>query len=67
MAVDSITLNREEIVKRIDDGSRRRLNLPVEAFIRAYRDGRLDDPCSVSDLLMLANLLDDTDPLFVKL
>jgi hypothetical protein len=33
-------------------------------FIRAYRDGTLDEPGELADLLALAYLLPDEDPLF---
>jgi hypothetical protein len=33
-------------------------------MLRAYRAGRLDDPGRVADLLVLADLLPDDDPLF---
>jgi hypothetical protein len=35
----------------------------AELFAR-YRDGSLDEPCDVADLLALADLLPADDPLF---
>jgi len=43
----------------------RRLEMAPQQMVDAYRDGSLEDPGDVSDLIALAFLLSDDDPLFV--
>ena len=67
-AMDTVPVlewTRDDILKRLDDGAWRRLHLSAEEMLRAYRAGRLDDPGRVADLLVLADLLPNDDPLFV--
>ena len=59
-----IELTRDEIIERIERGARRRLRTSAKDLVRRYRTGKLQDPGSVADLLALANLLPDDDPLF---
>jgi hypothetical protein len=59
-----IELNRDEIVQRIEQGARRRLRMSASELVQAYRSGRLKDPGAVADLLALASLLAESDPLF---
>lgn len=61
---DVLELTREEIIARIEEGARRRLGMSAGDLVRKYRRGQLDEPGAVADLLALANLLPDTDPLF---
>ena len=56
-------LSRDEIIERIERGAQRRLNTSARDLVRRYRTGKLQDPGSVADLLALANLLPDNDPL----
>ncbi len=60
-----LELTRDEIIERIEKGAQRRLGISAKELIRKYRDGKLQDPGSVADLLALANLLPDDDPLVV--
>lgn len=60
-----LELTRDQILTRIEHGAKRRLNLGVQDFIKQYRAGRLEDPAAVADLVALAALLNDDDPLFV--
>jgi hypothetical protein len=60
-----LQLNRDEIVTRIERAATDRLKLSARDLIRAYRAGELQDPGAVADLLALAALLKDDDPLFV--
>jgi hypothetical protein len=62
-----LRLSRNEIVARLQDGAQRRLHISAEELVRLYRDGRLTDAGRVADLLMLAHLLHQRDPLFVAL
>ncbi len=65
MELDAVLeLSRDEIIKRIERGAQRRLHTSAKDLVRRYRTGKLQDPGSVADLLALANLLPDDDPLF---
>ena len=59
-----LELNRDDILKRLNCGAQLRLHMSAEEMLRAYRAGRLDDPGRVADLLVLADLLRDDDPVF---
>lgn len=60
-----LELTRDQILTRIELGSKQRLKLGAEDFVKSYRAGRLQDPAAVADLVALAALLNDDDPLFV--
>ena len=55
-------LSRKEIVNSLEAGARRRLGMTAQAMLCAYREGRLEDPGVVADLLVLADLLGPDDP-----
>lgn len=62
-----LELNRGQIISRIERGAKQRgLLYSAEDLIRAYRQGQLEDPSAVADLVGLASLLADDDPLFVR-
>jgi hypothetical protein len=61
-----LELTREEIIQRIEKGAQRRLHMSAGDMLRNYRAGRLEDPGAVADLIALANLLPDNDPLFAN-
>jgi len=56
-------LTREEIVDLIDKHARTRRGISGEDLLRSWRDGNLDAPGEVADLLALAELLPEDDPL----
>lgn len=60
-----VELGRDEILTRLETGAQRRRGLSAKELVRRYRAGELEDPCEVADLLALADLLRDDDPLFV--
>ena len=61
---DSIVeLTREELVERLEQEALRRRGMSARDLLLAYRRGRLDDPGEVADLLALASLLPEDDPL----
>jgi hypothetical protein len=60
-----VELTRAQILERLETGSWRRRNMPARELLRQYRAGQLEDPCDVIDLLALADLLREDDPLFV--
>lgn len=59
-----LELSRDEIVARIEQAARTRLRMSAADLLRAYRNGTLDDPGTVADILVLADLLPEDDPLF---
>jgi hypothetical protein len=62
-----LELTRSEIITRIERGAKHRgLPYSAEDLMDAYRGGRLDDPSGVADLVGLASLLPDDDPLFIR-
>jgi len=63
---DPLRLSREQIVKILESGAQKRLQISAREMIDAYREGRLEDAGSVLDLLMLASLLPDEDEFFVS-
>ena len=63
-AASFVELTRDQIIERIERGARRRMRLSAKELIHAYRHGQLQDSGKVVDLLSLANLLDEEDPLF---
>jgi hypothetical protein len=66
METPLLDLNRDQIVTRIERGTKQRLCIGVQDFVTLYRAGRLPDPGKVADLVALAALLPDTDPFFLK-
>lgn len=66
METPLLDLNRDQIVTRMERGAKQRLNMGVQDFVTQYRAGRLPDPGRVADLVALAALLHDTDPLFIQ-
>ncbi len=60
----TVTMTRDEIIAELDRESQRRLSMPAKNLFRLYREGELDDPGSVADLLILADLLPEDDALF---
>lgn len=64
-ATKTLELSRGEIVRQLDREARRRLNISGEELVRQYRAGELKDCGNVADLLALASLLTEDDPLFV--
>ena len=61
---DSIVeLTREELVERLEQEALRRRGMSARDLLLAYRRGSLEDPGEVADLLALASLLPENDPL----
>ena len=58
-----IELTRDELVGRLEAEARRRRGMSAQQLLLAYREGRLEDPGEVADLLALASLLSEDDPL----
>ncbi len=61
MARATFELDREEIVQRIHRGALARCNMSGKELLAAYRQGLLEEPGEVADLLVLADLLADDD------
>lgn len=63
-AAPALQLNREQIVELLEQQARQRLGRSAREILRDYRAGRLENPGDVADLLILGDLLPDSDPLF---
>jgi hypothetical protein len=59
-------MSRDEILRSIDAAAQRRLGMSGPAMLSAYRAGLLKNYGSVADVIVLANLLADDDPVFVS-
>lgn len=59
-----LELTRDDILRRLERGAQRRRRLSAADLLRQYRSGTLEEPCDVADLLALADLLPDNDPVF---
>jgi hypothetical protein len=64
VGTDELVLSREEIVARLEAGARERLGCDGAEMIARWRAGELTDAGEVADLLVLADLLGENDPLF---
>lgn len=58
-------LSRKQIIDILEINSRRRLGIGAKQLFQNYRNGKLEDPCEVADLIGLSRLLPKDDPLFV--
>jgi predicted dithiol-disulfide oxidoreductase (DUF899 family) len=59
-------LTRDEIVAEMDRVSQQRRHLPAANVLQAYWAGTLEDAGELADVLVLATLLPDDDPLFTR-
>jgi hypothetical protein len=55
---------RDEIVAFIETEAWRRRGMSAAQLLHSYRDGSLESPGEVSDILALADLLPEDDPVF---
>jgi hypothetical protein len=62
-----IELTQAQLVQRIGDGARARLDMTAQEMIRAFQNNELEDLGSVLDLLGFAAMLDTNHPLYVDL
>ena len=62
-ANDALELSRDWIVRLIERGAHERRGISARRLVRAYRRGQLREPGEVADLLALADLLPDDDPI----
>lgn len=58
-----LQLTRDEIIEKIEKAAFARRNISAEELLQAHRKGELEDPGEVADILALAALLPDDDPL----
>lgn len=63
-AVATVEWTRDEILRVIEEEAQRRRRQSAAQLLSAYRQGTLEDPGDVVDLLALADLLNDDDPIF---
>lgn len=59
-----LEFSRDEIIAMLEEGANKRLGMSASQLLLAYRQGRLQEPGDVADLIVLAQLLDEDDPLF---
>lgn len=62
--IPALQLSRDEIADLVEREAQRRRGLSARQLLGAYRQGRLESPGDVADLLVLADLLPQDDPLF---
>lgn len=63
---EPLELTRDQIAGRLEQEALERLGISARELIERYRAGKLEDPSAVRDLLILASLLPDGDPLVVE-
>lgn len=61
-----IELTRDELVDMLEVEAQRRRGLPATVLLRQYRSGKLDQPGDVADVIALADLLPENDPLLTE-
>jgi hypothetical protein len=61
-----VRVKRGDIVDSIEKGARQRTGLSAKVMLRRYRNGKLTDPCRVTDLIALSNLLRKNDPILAE-
>jgi hypothetical protein len=60
----TLELTRDEIVAEMERVAQARQGVSAAELVAAYRDGTLQDPGAIGDVLVLAGLLDPDDPYF---
>ena len=63
LAVQTYEMTRDEIVALIE-AKAARLHVDPKLIVTAHRHGQLEDWADYADILALAELLEDDDPLF---
>lgn len=63
---DAPAINRDEILERINEAAKRRLHISGEELIMQYCSQGVPDPGPVADVLMLLDLLDPSDSIFIE-
>jgi hypothetical protein len=61
---DELVLSRDEIIDLMDGLAKERRHMSGAELVHLYRNGRLEAPGEVMDILCLADLLADNDPFF---
>jgi len=61
---EPLDLSQSQIHALLEQAARERFGLTAFDLMKKYRQGELDDPGAVADLLPLACLLAKDDPLF---
>ncbi|MBI3448220.1 MAG: hypothetical protein HY049_04790 [Acidobacteria bacterium] len=61
--MQSLEMSRDEIVAMLEEGARKRLGVSAREFLRLYLSNGLEDIGSVADLISLASLLEENDPI----
>jgi hypothetical protein len=61
-SVEVLELSRDEVVQQMDAAARRSLGMSGMAALQEFAHGRLEDPGEIAEILVLADLLADDDP-----
>jgi hypothetical protein len=61
----TLELTRDEIIQEMDRVSKDRLGMTAYEVLSRYAAGHLEEVGEVGDVLVLADLLDPSDPIFV--
>jgi hypothetical protein len=64
--VPTAELTRDEIIAELERVSQQRRHTSAAKILQAYRAGTLEDAGELADVLVLATLLPDNDPLFTQ-
>jgi hypothetical protein len=64
-ATEDLELTHDEIVALIEREAHRRYGLSAAAFVAQYRDGTFDECGGAADLVALARMLPEGDPLYL--
>ena len=65
--IEEMQLTRDEVIAYMEREAKARRQISAAELVRAYREGKLHEPCEVMDILGYGFLLAPDDPLYVAL
>jgi len=65
-ASEPLVLTRDQIADLLERGAKERRGISARRLLRSYKRGQLYEPGEVADLLILADLLPEDDPLVAE-
>ena len=60
----TIELTREQIIQILEEKARERLGISAHELLIRYRQGKIENPGELADILMTADLLPEDDEIF---
>lgn len=63
---EPLVLTRDQIADLLEHGAQKRRGVSARRLLRSYKRGQLYEPGEVADLLILADLLPEDDPLVAE-